>query len=151
MKSKKKAYLTNEQLAEALRESKTLGQPTEKVCNYFRLIATHLLGDARYRRYPTDMQEDMSSAALLKAIKNIHNFKEEYADSCFNYYTRCIEHGFWEVLHRHYKYVNLQRQLSIDYANHFETINPALAQQIKDAQIEIHQTKDKLTFKGNKQ
>ncbi len=151
MRQKKTPYLTNEELAEALREAKTLGCPTVKVCECFKLIASHLLGDSRYKRYQKAMKEDMASAALLKAIKNIHNFKEEYADSCFNYYTRCIEHGFWEVLHRHYKYVNLQRQLSIDYANHFETINPALAQQIKDAQIEIHQTKDKLTFKGNKQ
>ena len=91
----------------------------------------------------------MASAALLKAIKNIHNFKEEYACKCFSYYTRCIEHAFWEVLHKHYKHMNMQRQLTLDYADNIQIINPALAQQLKDTQIEIHQTKDKLTFKGN--
>jgi len=40
----------------------------------------------------------MVSAALLKCIKNIKNFKEEYADRCFNYFTRCVEHSFWTTL-----------------------------------------------------
>ena len=39
MKSKKPQYLTSAELAEALGESQKLGYPTERVCNYFRLIA----------------------------------------------------------------------------------------------------------------
>lgn len=45
----------------------------------------------------------MASAALLKCVKNIHNFKEEYADRCFNYYTRATECAFFEVLGEYYK------------------------------------------------
>ena len=91
----------------------------------------------------------MISAALVKSIKNIHNFKEQYADCCFNYWTRLTEHAFWEVLKKHYKHVNLQRELVLNYAEHIEHISPALAQQLKDAQIVVEHTKDKLTFKGN--
>ena len=39
------------------------------------MIAQHLLGDSRYRNYPKELQEDMVSAALEKAIKNIKNYK----------------------------------------------------------------------------
>ena len=43
------------------------------------MIAQHLLGDSRYRSYPRELQEDMVSAAMEKCIKNIKNFKKEYA------------------------------------------------------------------------
>lgn len=132
MKRQKNIYLTNKQLADALIESQQAGQPTEKVCNYFRMIATHLLGNARYRNYPKDIQEDLISAALLKCIKNIHNFKPEYADRCFNYYTRCTECAFFDVLGIHYKQRNIKRDLNVEYANAIETLNPKLAKAIRD-------------------
>jgi len=81
------------------------------------MIATHLLGSPRYRGYPKSLKEDLVSAALVKCIKNIHNFKPERADTCFNYYTRCTEHAFWEVLGKHYRQINIQRQLIVEYAD----------------------------------
>ena len=81
------------------------------------MIAWHLLGDSRYRNYPKDLQEDMVSAALLKCSKNIKNYKKERAASCFNYYTKCTEHAFWNVLGKHYKHVNMIRQLALDFAD----------------------------------
>lgn len=81
------------------------------------MIATHLLGDSRYRNYPKDLHEDMVSEAVLKCIKNIKNFKKEYADRCFNYFTRCCEHAIWTLLSKHYKHVNLIRELTLDFAD----------------------------------
>lgn len=150
MKSKKKPYLTSQQLAEELEKSQKLGQPTIKVCEYFRLIANHLLGDSRYKRYPKDMQEDMASDALLKCIKNIKNFKPQYADFCFCYFTRCVEHSFWTTLAKHYRYMNNQRNLILDYAESMMPVFPKAAQQLIDAQITVEHNKDKLTFKGKK-
>ena len=147
MKSKKQPYLTSQQLAEALEESQKLGRPTEQVCKYFKLIAQHLLGDSRYRNYQKDLHDDMVSAALEKCIKNIKNYKKEYADRCFNYFTRCSEQAFWMVLGKHYKYVNMIRQLTLDYADMLEPYSQSLAQQIRDSQMVVKHTKDKLTFK----
>ena len=147
MKTKKTPYLTSAQLAEALEESQKLGQPTKQVCIYFKMIAQHLLGDSRYRNYPKQLQEDMVSAALEKAIKNIKNYKKEYADKCFNYWTRCCEHSFWSTLGKHYKYMNMVRQLTLDFADTLEPYSPQLAQQIRDKQIKVEHNKDKLTFK----
>ena len=146
-KHKKTLYLTSAQLAEALEESQKLGQPTEQVCIYFKMIAQHLLGDSRYRNYPKELQEDMVSNAVMKMIKNIKNYKKEYADKCFNYWTRCVEHAFWSTLGKHYKYMNMVRQLTLDFADTLEPYSPQLAQQIRDKQIKIEHNKDKLTFK----
>lgn len=49
----------------------------------------------------------MVSAALEKCVKNIKNYKAEYASVCFNYYTRATEHAFWEVLKKHYRRMNV--------------------------------------------
>ena len=148
MKTKKTPYLTSAQLAEALEESQKLGQPTEQVCIYFKMIAQHLLGDSRYRNYPKELQEDMVSNAVVKMIKNIHNYKSQYKDKCFNYWTRCCEHSFWSTLSKHYKYMNMVRQLTLDFADQLEPYSPQLAQQIRDKQIKVEHNKDKLTFKN---
>lgn len=132
MSRQKKIYLTNEQLADALIESQQAGYPTEKVCSYFRMIARHLLGNSRYRNYPKDIQDDMTSAALVKCIKNIHNFKLEYANKCFNYYTRTTECAFFEVLSKHYKHKNLMRQIKLDYADAIEQLNPTASKLIRE-------------------
>ena len=137
MSKNKKPYLTNERLAAAIAESQQKGEPTVEVCRCFRLIATHLLGSPRYRWYSKQMHEDLVSAALIKCIKNIHNFKPEKGGSCFNYYTRCTEHAFWEVLIRYYKQLNLQRELTLKYADEIEQFDSKAAQWIRDKQLEI--------------
>ena len=77
------------------------------------MIATHMLGSPKYCGYSHQLQEDMVSAALIKCIKNIHNYKEEYRDKCFNYYTRVTEHAFFEVIGQHYKHVNILRDATL--------------------------------------
>lgn len=72
------------------------------------------------------------SAALLKCIKNIHNFKPEYADKCFNYYTRCTECAFFDLLGIHYRHKNLKKDLILEYASAVEPFNPRLAKTIRD-------------------
>ena len=75
----------------------------------------------------------MVSAALLKCVKNIKNYKKEKADSCFNYYTRCAEHAFWDVLGKHYKQMNIQRELTRQYADMLDQINTTEAKQLRDS------------------
>ena len=132
-KTKKQMYLTNERLAKALEQSQQEGYPTEEVCECFKLIATHLLGDSRYRCYPQHLQEDMVSAALLKCVKNIKNYKREKAATCFNYFTRATEHAFWDVLGKHYKQMNIKRELTRQYADMLDQINTAEAKQLRDS------------------
>ena len=78
------------------------------------------------------MHDDMVSAALVKCIKNIKNYKAEYADRCFNYFVRCVEMSFWETLKKHYRYLNTRRRLALDYADRIEAVNSEMARQIRD-------------------
>ena len=112
------------------------------------MIAKKLLGSPKYRGYPYHLKEDMTSAALIKCLKNVHNFKEKYSDKAFSYYTRCCEFAFWEVLGRHYQQVNIQRDMCIEYANAIESFMPNKAKLIRDSQIEVQRTKRLVTF-GN--
>jgi len=120
------------------------------VCLYFRLIAQHLIGDSRYRNYSKDLHEDMVSAALEKCVKNIKNYNAEYADRCFNYYTRCCEHAIWTVLKKHYRQMNIRRELALAFADRLERSSPEAASRIRENQIEIEHTKDKITYKKGK-
>lgn len=79
----------------------------------------------------------MASAALLKCVKNIHNFKKQYADRCFNYYTRATECAFFEVLGEYYKQKNLIRELTLGYASALQSIDPKAANTIIRSQMEI--------------
>lgn len=75
------------------------------------------------------MKEDMCSAALVKCLKNVKNFKPEKG-AAFSYFTRATEYAFWEVLNKHYKYLNAMRAQAIEYANSIADINPVLAEKI---------------------
>lgn len=109
----KSSYLTSEQLAVELEKCQAQGnRPTVEVCRLFRMIAEHFARGPKYCRYNAAMREDLVSAAMLKCVKNIKNYKHEYRDKCFNYFTRCVEHAFWEILDRHYKHVNLIAELT---------------------------------------
>lgn len=45
----------------------------------------------------------------MKILKNIHNMKEEYRKSFFNYWTRCVFTAAVVYLAKHYNRVNLKR------------------------------------------
>ncbi len=49
----------------------------------------------------------MQSYALEKMIKNIKNYKQQYRDKCFAYFTRVAETAFIYQLKKHYKQVNI--------------------------------------------
>ena len=129
-------YLDNDELTEQVLESQKAKQPTEKLCFMLRQISTHLLGDSKYRRYSKHMKEDMCSEALVKCLKNVKNFKPEKG-SAFNYMTRCTEWAFWQVLAKHYKQLNLQRELAMQHADDIQDFNPSLAEKIRQQQIDV--------------
>lgn len=96
------------------------------------------------------MQDDMVSAALEKCVRNIKNYKPQYKDRCFNYFTRAAEHAIWETLRKHYRHVNLVRKATLDFADELERTSPEAARRIRESQIEVERTKDKVTYKKEK-
>lgn len=132
----KNIYVTKEALAHQLGLSQSKGEPTAEVCQMFRDIAVNMLKGPRYRRYPENLKEDLASAALLKCVRNIRNYRPEYASGCFSYFTRCCEHAFWECLERHYRQMNIRRKLTRDYADSIRQMNPAEAKRLMDGLLD---------------
>lgn len=56
----------------------------------------------------------MISDAYLKIVLNLKNVKEQYKDSLFSYFTNTAWCAFVTYLQKHYKQVNLKRQLILD-------------------------------------
>ena len=108
---KRNHYIDRADFTEALLEAQAHGQPTERVCRLFRLLIERYLSGVRYSRYDTATKEDMSSAALIKCLKNLHNYTAGKG-SPFSYFTRAVECCCIDYLKRHYKHINLIRDLA---------------------------------------
>ena len=103
-------YIDRDEFHNALQECKAIGEPTVKVCNFFRLLIRHYLHGSRYAGYSTHEREDLASAALLKCLKNVRNYNPERG-SPFSYYTLCCECACKDYLKKHYEQVNIKRDL----------------------------------------
>ena len=86
-------------------------QVSEQLGKYIIDIATKIMRTNSFSGYTDDMKQDMVSEAVLKCIKNLKNLKEDRRDSFFNYLTRCCYCAFYYFLSRHYKHVNIRREL----------------------------------------
>lgn len=55
----------------------------------------------------------MVSEGILKCFKNLKNLKENRQDSFFNYLTRCCYCANYQVLKKHYRHLNLVKELTL--------------------------------------
>ena len=80
------------------------------MCNFFRTLIKHFLSGARFNGYDLHTIEDLSSAALLKCLKNVRNYRPERG-SPFSYFTLCTQTAVFDFLKKHYEQVNIKRDL----------------------------------------
>lgn len=109
--NKKKNYIEKSDFLQAMTESQSLGQPTEKYAEGCMLIANHLLQSRQFRGYSIHLKEDMLSNALVCCMKAINKFNIEKTNNAFGYITRTIWTSFIMVLRQHYRYINLKNKL----------------------------------------
>lgn len=103
-------YINPTEFREALLEAQSLGEPTVKVCNLFRLLISRYLSGPRYSGYDAATLEDLASAALIKCLKNLGNYKPDRG-SPFSYFTLACECSCKDNLGKHYGHKNLMREL----------------------------------------
>ena len=103
-------YLDPVAFAESLQICKAIGQPTIEVCTYLRLLIKHFLSGARFSGYDPHTLEDLSSACLLKCLKNVKNYRPERGSS-FSYFSLVCECAAKDLLRSHYRQVNIKRDL----------------------------------------
>lgn len=89
-------------------------QVSEKFAIHLWKIAQHLTQHHRFVGYNQYIKDEMMSDAYIKCVVNLKNIKEKYKNSLFSYFTNTCWCAFITYLQKHYKYVNLKRQLILD-------------------------------------
>ena len=106
----KQHYIDAGEFRAALLEAQSLGEPTVRVCNLFRLLISRYLSGPRYSGYDAATLEDLASAAFEKCLKNIANFRPDRG-SPFSYFTLAVECSAKDNLGKHYRHRNMIREV----------------------------------------
>ena len=86
-------------------------------------MASRILHLPRYVGYSTHVKEDLCSCALIKCLKSMKNYKPQFRERTFGYFTMAIESAIWDSLEKDvYRPRNLKSKLILKYAG--ECINP---------------------------
>ena len=103
-------YLDPAKFRDAILEAQSKGEPTVEVCKMFRLLIARYLSGPRYSGYDAATIEDLASAALIKCIKNLGNYKQDRG-SPFTYFSLACECSCKDHLGKFYGHKNLIREL----------------------------------------
>lgn len=90
-------------------EAKTLGEPTVRLCQLLRLLISHFLTGPRWCGYKT-LHQDLESACLIKALKNVKNFREDRGKA-FSYMTLVCQTACTDFLSKHYGHRNMIQEV----------------------------------------
>lgn len=114
MRSQKTNYIDAEELRNEYKKSQEAGRCTERLGQMFMTVADHVTGCANFRRYPNAVKEDMKSLALLKLVKSVDTADLERfnAKQIFNYVSRTVWTAFLTELSKHYRQINIKRELT---------------------------------------
>ena len=90
---------------------KNTNQISDRLGQIFYEIAENMTKHPRFNRYDIELKKDMIGNAVLKMIRNLHNFKEEKSQQAFSYCSCIAWTSFMDTLKKHYKYINRQREM----------------------------------------
>ena len=116
-------YIDRNELHSEMKSYKDTGVISERLGQLFLTITDHILGHSNFRHYTQDVRQEMKSHALLMLVKYSHNCDAYQRDSrqTFNYITTIIMNACKQILIKHYKQQNLQRELEQMYINTIES------------------------------
>ena len=109
--------------------------PDNELGNMLMLLATRIQGHSNFRNYDKSLKEDMKSFALYKMVRGLRTVKcgtcsEEDAKRVFNYFTRACFNAYLTVIGRHYKQMNIKRDLTEAYISQLAGYAPQQAAQL---------------------
>ena len=113
----KRDYIDRNQLHQLMRDYKDTGIISDELGKMFMIMTDHILGHSNFRNYTQAVREEMKSYALLLLVKYSHNCDAYQRDArqTFNYITTIIFNACKQILIKHYKQQNLQRELEKQY------------------------------------
>ena len=112
-------YIDRTELHSEMKAYKDTGVISERLGQLFLTITTHILGHSNFRNYTQDVRQEMKSHALLMLVKYSHNCDAYQRDArqTFNYITTVVMNACKQILIKHYKRLNTQRELERRYVD----------------------------------
>ena len=104
-------FISSEEIWDEISNWKNTNQISDRLGQIFYEIAENMTKHPRFNRYDIELKKDMIGNAVLKMIRNLHNFKEEKSQQAFSYCSCIAWTSFIDTLKKHYKYINRQREM----------------------------------------
>lgn len=104
-------FISSEEIWAEISNWKNTNQISPRLGQIFYEIAENMAKHPRFNRYDIELKKDMIGDAVLKMIRNLHNFKYEKRNQTFSYCSCIAWTSFIDTLKKHYKHINRQRQM----------------------------------------
>ena len=100
---------------------------SDKLGKMFMDIGNKLLNHSSFRNYDKELKDDMLMFGIEKVIKGLNNYNFKF-NNPFAWITQAFWNAYLSVLNRHYKQINIRKDLMIKLSQELETfsgINPS--------------------------
>ena len=104
-------FIDSQEIWNEISKWKNTSQISDRLGQIFYEIAENMTKHPRFNRYDIELKKDMIGNAVLKMIRNLHNFSYEKRQQSFSYCSCIAWTSFVDTLKKHYKYINRQREM----------------------------------------
>ena len=104
-------FIDSQEIWAEISNWKNTNQISPRLGQIFYEIAENMTKHPRFNRYDIELKKDMIGNAVLKMIRNLHNFSYEKRNQSFSYCSCIAWTSFIDTLKKHYKYINRQREM----------------------------------------
>lgn len=124
--NKDRFYCTNKDLlAEMVKWRDSAKRPEDRIISedlgkMIMLIGDKVLNRSEFRNYPKELKEDMRSFGIYKILRGLKNYDFAFTN-CFSYMTTAFWTSYLSVLKRHYKHINIKKDLMQKLLSEMET------------------------------
>lgn len=84
------------------------------------MIADKLLNHSSFRNYPLEVKQDLRGIGLCKLIRGLKNYNFKF-NNAFAYFTQALWNSYITGLTKHYKQINIKRELMKKLFEEIET------------------------------
>ena len=106
-------FIDSTEIWDEISKWKNTNQISPRLGQIFYEIAEHMTQHPRFNRYDSELKKDLIGDAVLKMVKNLHNFKYEKRNQSFSYASCIAWTSFMDTLKKYYKHINRQREMFI--------------------------------------
>ena len=104
-------FIESSEIWQEISKWKDTNQISDRLGQIFYEIAENMTKHPRFNRYDIELKKDMIQDAVLKMIRNLHNFKEQKRQQSFSHCSCIAGTSFMDTLKKHYRHINRQREM----------------------------------------